>query len=72
MLFPPDMAHLLATRRPQAPATSRTSRALLRGARFPRRDRNRGLAMRLLARRNRPRRALRAPGAGRVGDLPRA
>jgi hypothetical protein len=68
VLFPPDMAHLLATRRPQAPATARRHRDLLRGPRFPRRTRLRGLAMRLLTRRHRPRRAANAPGAGRVGE----
>jgi hypothetical protein len=72
VLFPPDMAHLLATSRPHAPATSRSRRDLLRGSRFPRRERLRGLAMRLLSRRNRPRRAVRAPGAGRVGEVPHA
>jgi len=71
VLFPPDMAHLLAKPRRQAPATPRPRRDLLRGKRLPHRDGLRGLAMRLLTRRNRPRGASSAPGAGRVGELPR-
>ena len=51
MLFPPDMAHLLARPRRQAPATPRRRRDLLRGKRLPHRDGLRGLAMRLLTRR---------------------
>jgi len=71
VLFPPDMAHLLAKPRRQAPATSQRRRDLLRGSRLPPRERLRGLAMRLLTRRNRPRRASGAPGTGRVGELRR-
>jgi len=71
VLFPPDMAHLLARPRRQAPATPRRRRDLLRGKRLPHRDGLRGLAMRLLTRHNRPRRASSAPGAGRVGELRR-
>jgi hypothetical protein len=52
MLFAPQMAQLLATsakRRPQTPAAPRTPRRdLLRGLRFPRRNRRAVAAGRLL------------------------
>ena len=53
MLFDPQMAQLLATsakRRPHAPAAPRTRRVLLRGLRFPRRNRRAVAAGRLLTR----------------------
>ena len=67
MLFAPQMAHLLASHRPQAPAAPRPhSRDLLRGLRFPRRSPDTPAARRLLPARPAPAATPPAAGAGRA------
>lgn len=57
MLFAPQMAHLLATRRPHAPAAPRRRRVLLRGLRPPHRSPRAVAAGRPLSGLGKPRRA---------------